>query len=120
MTQINGKVIKEIKKWVNLNYLVYLPNKIEDTEKLPLILFLHGLDQRGEDLELLKIRVLPQLLEKTNDFPFMVVSPQCPNHSYWNMETDGLIALLDEIISLYPVDEKRVYLTGLSMGGYGA
>ena len=36
------------------------------------------------------------------------------------METDGLIALLDEIISLYPVDEKRIYLTGLSMGGYGA
>lgn len=36
------------------------------------------------------------------------------------METDGLIALIDEIISLYPVDEKRIYLTGLSMGGYGA
>jgi predicted peptidase len=120
MAQKNGRLVKEIKKRVNLNYLVYLPDKMEDEHKLPLILFLHGLDQRGEDLELLKIRALPKFLEKTNDFPFIVVSPQCPKNSYWNMESDRVVALLDEIISLYPVDEKRIYLTGLSMGGYGA
>jgi predicted peptidase len=108
MTQKNGKLLKEIKKWVSLNYLVYLPDNIEDTHNLPLVFFLHGLDQRGNDLELLKIRALPQFLEKTNDFPFIVVSPQSPNHSYWNMESDGVIAFLDEIISLYPVDEKSV------------
>jgi predicted peptidase len=120
MVQINGKIVKEIKKWISLNYLVYLPDNLGVTQNLPLIIFLHGLDQRGDDLELLKIRALPQFLEKTTDFPFIVVSPQCPDHSYWTMETDGVMSLLDEIISLYPVDEKRVYLTGLSMGGYGA
>jgi predicted peptidase len=120
MAQINGKIVKEIKKIVSLNYLLYLPDNLEVTQKLPLIIFLHGRDQRGNDLELLKIRALPQLLEKTADFPFIVVSPQCPDHSFWSTETDGIMALLDEIISLYPVDDTRIYLTGLSMGGYGA
>src|SRR5690606_23701288 len=48
-----------------------------------------------------------------------VVSPQCPEHSFWPIEADAIMALLDELIATYEVDASRIYLTGLSMGGWG-
>jgi len=116
MTQINGTLQND----ASLNYLLYLPNKIAEGPMLPLILFLHGVAQRGNDLELLRPHALPELLETKSDFPFIVISPQCPEHSSWDSQTAAIIALLDEIISEYPIDQKRIYLTGISMGGYGA
>jgi len=56
-------------------------------------------------------------LKRRPDFPFIVVSPQCPDGEIWSNET--LLELLDEIIATHPVDTNRIYLTGLSMGGYG-
>jgi predicted peptidase len=53
------------------------------------------------------------------NLPFICVSPQCPSHSYWPVMNDELSTLLDEVIERYSVDTERVYLTGLSMGGYG-
>jgi poly(3-hydroxybutyrate) depolymerase len=50
------------------------------------------------------------------NFPFIVVSPQCPNGEWWSNEI--LSALLDEVMAKYRVDSARVYLTGLSMGGF--
>ena len=50
-------------------------------------------------------------------FPFVLVSPQCPEGIWWSV--DVLCALLDEVLSKYRIDEERVYLTGLSMGGFG-
>jgi predicted peptidase len=52
-------------------------------------------------------------------FDFIIVSPQCPNDMWWPEKTDLLITLLDEIEAKYRVDTDRVYLTGLSMGGFG-
>ena len=49
----------------------------------------------------------------------MVLIPQCPTYSYWPMQVENLNVLLDEILSTYRVDPDRVYLTGLSMGGFG-
>jgi predicted peptidase len=51
------------------------------------------------------------------EFPFIVVSPQCPEGEIWSKEL--LLALLDEVVRTRAVDTNRVYLTGLSMGGYG-
>ncbi len=59
---------------------------------------------------------LPKVLEKKRDFPFVVVSPQS-RRGGWN--TDALNALLDDVITHYKIDQERVYLTGLSMGGSG-
>jgi len=59
----------------------------------------------------------PKLVKRRPDFPFIVVSPQCPDGEIWSNET--LLELLDDIIATHPVDTNRVYLTGLSMGGYG-
>src|SRR5205823_8592635 len=60
----------------------------------------------------------PKIVENEPDFPFLVVSPQCPLGAHWNPR--DVIALLDELIETEAVDIVRVYLTGMSMGGYGA
>jgi len=112
------KLSKEVKKLVEINYLLYLPkNYNTSSEKFPLMLFLHGSGERGHDLNLVKMHGPPKLIDQGKDFPFIVVSPQCPENVWWS--TDDLSALLDEVVQNYNVDEKRIYVTGLSMGGYG-
>jgi predicted peptidase len=110
-----------IVKQVRMGYLLFLPKGYGETpgKRWPLLMFLHGLGERGSDLELLKIHGLPKLVEEQPDFPFIVASPQCPDISYWPQEVPALNALLDSLIADYAVDETRVYLTGLSMGGFG-
>jgi predicted peptidase len=83
------------------------------------MLFLHGMGERGSDLQKVKVHGPPKIVEKQEDFPFIVVSPQCPDDRLWNDDLDVLINLLDEIVEKYGVDKERVYLTGLSMGGFG-
>lgn len=102
-----------------LKYLLYVPPHVAPGEKSPLILFLHGAGERGDDVELLKKHGIPKIVETKENFPFITVSPQCPRNSWWTAETEALNALLDEVVANYPVDEERVYLTGLSMGGFG-
>lgn len=104
---------------VKLNYLLFLPEGYakDDGKKWPLILFLHGAGERGTDVSKVKIHGVPKIVEGKKDFPFIVLSPQCPEESWW--ESWKLLALLDEIVSTYRVDTDRVYLTGLSMGGFG-
>jgi predicted peptidase len=102
---------------VKLNYLLYLPKDYEQQESWPLLLFLHGAGERGDDIDLVKKHGPPKLIAAGKDFPFIVVSPQCPRGRWW--ETFELAALLDEIEENYKVDKDRVYVTGLSMGGFG-
>lgn len=109
---------KEIKITLSANYLLYLPKDYNETDKeFPLVLFLHGAGERGDDIEKVKIHGLPKLINEGKDFPFIVVSPQCPDRMFWN--TDILSKLLDEIEANYRVDKNRIYVTGLSMGGHG-
>lgn len=109
---------KEIKVTVSTNYLLYLPKDyLDNSESYPLVLFLHGAGERGNDLEKVKVHGLPRLINEGKEFPFIVVSPQCPEEVFWS--TDVLSALLDEIEANYRVDKNRIYVTGLSMGGNG-
>jgi predicted peptidase len=112
---------KKIRKTVGCNYLLFLPEGY-GTEKQPwpLLMFLHGVGERGNDLRLVKKHGPPKLVEKQTDFGFIVLSPQCPEDGWWPEETEVLINLLDDVVSRYDVDAERIYLTGLSMGGYGA
>ena len=97
---------------------MYLPKEYENKESWPLVLFLHGAGGRGYDLERVKRHGLPMLIAKGKHFPFIVISPQCPNKRWW--EPNELMALLDQIVKTHKVDEDRIYVTGLSMGGFGA
>lgn len=110
---------KKITKVLHMNYLIYLPDGYaESKEKFPAIFFLHGMGERGNDLEKIKVHGPPLIVEQKKDFPFIVISPQCPlSETGW--DTEVLINLLDDVVSKYKIDEDRIYLTGLSMGGFG-
>jgi predicted peptidase len=104
---------------VRLNYLLYLPPDYQTKEKVPLLVFLHGAGERGDDLELVKRHGPPKLIEQGKTFPFIIVSPQCSKNRFWTSQQLELTTLIDDIMSKYKVDPERVYLTGLSMGGFG-
>jgi predicted peptidase len=112
---------KKVTKTVGCKYLLYLPADYgKDSKKnWPLIMFLHGAGERGDNLGLVKKHGPPKLIEQGRSFDFIIVSPQCPNGIWWPEQIEVLINLLDEIESKYRVDTDRVYLTGLSMGGFG-
>lgn len=106
-------------KKLALNYLLYLPKSYEadQDKKWPLLVFLHGAGERGDDLEKVKIHGPPKLAEAGKEFPFIIISPQCPKDSWWPWEP--VLELIDDAEKRYRIDPKRIYLTGLSMGGYG-
>lgn len=109
---------KTVTRTLRCRYLLYLPDGYDQKQqKWPMILFLHGIGERGDDLEKVKKHGPPKLIEQGKKFPFIVVSPQCPEGQWWSPEV--LINLLDEIVDRYAVDTDRIYLTGLSMGGFG-
>ncbi|MGD0091271.1 MAG: prolyl oligopeptidase family serine peptidase [Planctomycetota bacterium] len=114
---------KEIRLTLRLQYLLYLPAGYQDSkEKWPLMLFLHGAGERGADLEKVKVHGPPKLIAKEGKaFPFILVSPQCPDDGFWSSELqlEELNALLDDLVARYRIDPERIYLTGLSMGGFG-
>lgn len=109
-----GTVIRQ----VSLNYLLYLPESYDpDKDKTwPLLVFLHGSGERGNDIEKIKVHGPPKLIEAGQHFPFIVLSPQCPDKRDWDAET--IYALVKNIAGRYMVDENRIYVTGLSMGGW--
>jgi predicted peptidase len=106
-------------KDVTLRYQIYLPNEYETkpAEKWPLVLFLHGSGERGDDIEKVKIHGPPKLAGQGKEFPFVLVSPQCPAGIRWN--ADELDKLIDELTTTLRIDRQRLYVTGLSMGGSG-
>jgi predicted peptidase len=113
------KFQRKVTRTLSANYLLYLPRQ-DDTrsdKRWPLILFLHGAGERGTNIWKVAVHGPPKILRNRSDFPFIVVSPQCPPGERWSNEV--LVNLLDEIISQHAVDTNRIYLTGLSMGGFG-
>ncbi len=110
---------RTITKTVAAEYLLFLPRgyEPEGTKKWPLLLFLHGTGERGRDLDKVKVHGPPKIVRSRPDFPFILVSPQCPAGEHWS--NDVLLALLDEVIARHRVDRNRIYLTGFSMSGFG-
>jgi predicted peptidase len=103
-----------------MDYLLYLPKDYGGEKKdWPLMVYLHGAGERGSSLDKLKVHGPAKLVDQGNDMPFIIVSPQCPPGMWWPNFIEKIMALIDETIETYDVDTSRVYLTGLSMGGYG-
>ncbi|MGI9190009.1 MAG: alpha/beta hydrolase-fold protein [Longimicrobiaceae bacterium] len=100
-------------------YLLYLPPgySSDDGGRWPLLLFLHGAGERGDDLELVKLHGPPKQIAAGQELPFIVVAPQVAEGRIWS--TSFLDALLEEVTERYAVDRDRISLTGLSMGGFG-
>ena len=104
----------------NFNYVKYLPKDYCEGKKYPLVFFLHGAGERGEDLDVaMRHGFMKHVRESGAEYPFIFVAPQCPDGKYWGCFTESLLAFLDFICESLPIDKDRVYLTGLSMGGTG-
>ena len=117
MTQSNG-----LTRTVTVHYLLYVPRDygVDPARQWPLILFLHGSGERGYNAAMVADTGLPELLLTNADFPAIVLSPQVPTDETWNTYLRETKAMLDDTQAKYTVDARRVYLTGLSMGGIGA
>lgn len=98
------------------------PDRIQEQTEYPLVLFLHGAGPRGDDNRSHLIEVPARLAseEWRTRFPCFLAAPQCPQHSYWTSRTEVLVSLIESICERYPIDRRRIYLTGLSMGGFGS
>lgn len=121
-----------------VHYRLLKPEKIEPGQKYPVVLSLHGAGERGSD-NVKQLMYLPQQMadaQHREKFPCFLIAPQCPAGQKWaninwsaktsepQPEIAGpmqdAVAMLEHVLKTYPTDPNRVYLTGLSMGGYGS
>lgn len=117
--QTPQKLETEVTRKISVGYLLHLPEGYDSDKdkKWPVILFLHGAGERGENLNQVTKHGPPKLIKQGKKIPFIVISPQCPKNQLW--DNGILIALLDHVMDKHQCDPKRIYLTGLSMGGFG-
>ncbi|MEK6325338.1 MAG: prolyl oligopeptidase family serine peptidase [Acidobacteriota bacterium] len=105
------------------HFRVFKPKGWSRKKKSPVILFLHGAGERGDDnLAQTRVGIGPAIVRQQESFPFVVVLPQCPRNRWWSepdMQAQALKAL-DQTVAEFNCDSERTYLTGLSMGGYGS
>ena len=102
---------------VSSHYLLDLPKDYAEKTDWPLLVYLHGYSESGNDLEMVKQNGPPKLVAEGKQFPFVVVSPQCPSGFYWRGNV--IMGLIDQIVENYSIDTSRIYMTGKSMGGFG-
>ena len=103
-------------------YQVFVPDGWTAEQTWPIVLFLHGSGERGRDNQSQLSQGLPPWLkDHGKDFHAVVVIPQAPEDTAWNDEIEAMaLQAMNDTIAVYHGDRRRLYLTGLSMGGYGA
>ncbi len=120
-----------------IGYRIYVPEVTNATEKVPAVLFLHGAGERGTNNTAQLVHGVPQIMKYVIDggHPAIVIAPQCPTgmqwvNAPWNAQTStmnaepskplqAVIELVEKELASSPVDRSRIYVTGISMGGYG-
>lgn len=132
-----AKTVTQTCDFNGLKYRIFVPRGIGWMEKVPLVLFLHGAGERGTNNVAQLVHGVPQIIgysERTGQ-KAIVIAPQCPNGAQWvdtpwsapahtmnpepSVNMAKAMALIDDVMARYPVDRDRVYVTGISMGGYG-
>ena len=110
---------RKFSETIRADYLLFLPQGYDakQTNRWPVIVFLHGAGERGTNVWAATIHGPTKFIEKNPDFPFILVTPLCPSGHKWSDEM--VLGILDSVIAKYAVNTNRIYLTGLSMGGYG-
>jgi predicted peptidase len=112
--EIKAELNKEIKRTEKISYILDYPQKAKGN--VPLIVFLHGSGERGNNLDLVKVHS-PFTYKNLIKEPVAILAPQCPADSWWDTVT--IYNLIKEIQKKYKIDASRTYLTGLSLGGWG-
>jgi len=102
------------------HYLTYLPQKYDSTKhkQWPLIIYLHGKSACGNNLDKVRGYGLPFFTDRGMQLDAIALSPQCPSGNNWTTE-DWLTPFLKEAFKKYRIDTCRIYLTGMSLGGFG-
>ena len=102
-----------------LRYVAHVPEAAQKAPgaKHPAILFLHGSGERDIPLEAITNQAIFAYARTHADYPFIVIAPQCPPGQWW--EAPALEDTVADVLAKYPIDPDRLYLTGLSMGGFG-
>ncbi|MCC9074207.1 prolyl oligopeptidase family serine peptidase [Flavobacterium sp. F-65] len=113
-TIVNGNMKTEIIQKHELGYALHIPASIK--EKKPLLIFLHGSGEKGTDIEKVKIHG-PFKYLKDHKLDAYVLAPQCPENEEWDAEV--LYRLILKIQKENNIDSDRIYVTGLSLGGWG-
>lgn len=112
--EIKAEFKKEVKVEKNISYVFDYPQNAKGN--VPLIVFLHGSGERGNNLEMVKAHS-PFTYKNLMQEPVAILAPQCPENMWW--DTQAVYFLIQEIVQKYKIDASRIYLTGLSMGGWG-
>ncbi len=113
-----------------LLYRLLKPKVVNENQKYPLVIFLHGSGERGNDnvINLKYINTLFLNKKNRNDYPCFVMVPQCPASEEWSYPNwyrepkepiRTVVELIDSLSALPNIDNTRIYIIGLSMGGYG-
>lgn len=97
-------------------YLSFEPDNYNPDSECALMIFLHGAGERGENLEMLKVHGPPMQIQNGKKFDCLILAPLCPKEVWWDVER--LEQTLKAYMDLHKIDKSRIYLTGLSMGGY--
>ncbi len=113
--EIKAEFKKEIRKTEQISYVLDYPENGKG--KVPLLVFLHGAGERGNNLDLVKMNG-PSMHKNLIKEPLAILAPQCPEDVWWDTET--VYQLIKEIQQKYNIDDSRIILTGLSMGGWGS
>jgi len=111
---------QDASKKANLRYLLHVPDEAPPADGYPLLLFLHGKGERGEDLALVKRHGPAKLAaDGSREFPFVILSPQCPVSTSWITRVADVAALVRETVDRHGIDPDRIYGTGSSLGAAG-
>ena len=105
-------------------YVLFVPLKMDAAKRPPLLLFLHGAGERGDNgIDQIMVGLGPALWKQKGSFPFVTIFPQCHTNSNWQVDsadTQAALAILRQVEAEFKTDPDRVYITGLSMGGSGS
>ncbi len=102
-------------------YVVYVPADYDPGKKWPMIMFLHGMGERGQDgLLQSEVGIGRAIRRQASLYPCIVVMPQCPGDKTWLDALNHVDVAMEQTLKEYAIDTSRLYLTGLSMGGYGS
>ena len=120
-------MVTEIRETVRMDYVfraqITTPTDFDPKkESLPMLVFLHGSGERGDDLSRVKIHGLAKKFAENSDWNglrVITVSPQCPNDITWSELTYPLFQFIQNTAKAYNADPDRISITGLSMGGFG-
>ena len=101
-----------------LKYVIRYPQGFSESEKYPVLLFLHGAGSRGDNLDNVIANPFFTLTDQHEQFPFVCVAPLCSKNTWFDL-WEHLEKLVVEVSNLPFADKSRIYFMGASMGGYG-